>query len=109
LIFFFARLMRWLIVASGTRNARAISAVVRPPTARSVSASCGRQRRMAAQQQEDQRVVHAGHRFGIGHREPGNGVLTLSARGLVAPLIDPVRRRRPHQPSLKAMARLIST
>src|SRR5216684_1567217 len=35
-----ARLMRWAIVASGTRNAFAISAVVRPPTARSVRASC---------------------------------------------------------------------
>jgi hypothetical protein len=33
-----ARLMRWAIVASGTRNACAISAVVRPPTARNVSA-----------------------------------------------------------------------
>ena len=33
-----ARLIRCAIVASGTRNARAISAVVRPPTARSVSA-----------------------------------------------------------------------
>ena len=32
--------MRWAIVASGTRNALAISAVVRPPTARRVSASC---------------------------------------------------------------------
>ena len=35
-----ARLMRCAIVASGTRNAAAISAVVRPPTARSVSAIC---------------------------------------------------------------------
>ena len=34
----FARLMRCAIVDSGTRNALAISAVVRPPTARSVSA-----------------------------------------------------------------------
>jgi hypothetical protein len=34
-----ARLIRWAIVASGTRKARAISAVVRPPTARRVSAS----------------------------------------------------------------------
>ena len=34
----FARLIRCAIVASGTRNAFAISAVVRPPTARSVSA-----------------------------------------------------------------------
>jgi hypothetical protein len=35
-----ARLIRCAIVASGTKNARAISAVVRPPTARRVSASC---------------------------------------------------------------------
>jgi hypothetical protein len=35
-----ARLMRWAMVASGTRNARAIWAVVSPPTARSVSATC---------------------------------------------------------------------
>ena len=34
----FARLMRWAIVASSTRNAFAISVVVSPPTARSVSA-----------------------------------------------------------------------
>jgi hypothetical protein len=34
LIVCFARLIRCAIVASGTRNARAISAVVRPPTAR---------------------------------------------------------------------------
>ena len=34
----FARLIRWAIVASETRKALAISAVVRPPTARSVSA-----------------------------------------------------------------------
>jgi hypothetical protein len=33
-----ARLIRCAMVASGTRNALAISAVVRPPTARSVSA-----------------------------------------------------------------------
>jgi len=34
-----ARLIRWAIVASGTRNARAIWAVVRPPTARRVRAT----------------------------------------------------------------------
>jgi len=32
--------MRRVMVASGRRNARAISAVVRPPTARRVSAIC---------------------------------------------------------------------
>jgi len=36
----FALRIRWLIVASGTRYARAISAVLNPPTARSVSATC---------------------------------------------------------------------
>lgn len=35
-----ARLMRRVMVASGTRNARATSAVVRPPRARNVSAIC---------------------------------------------------------------------
>ena len=35
-----ARLIRLVMVPSGTRNARAISAVVRPPTARSVRAIC---------------------------------------------------------------------
>src|SRR5262249_37270122 len=34
-----ARTMRWATVASGTRNARAISSVVRPPSRRSVSAT----------------------------------------------------------------------
>jgi hypothetical protein len=36
----FARLMRRVMVSSGTRNARAISLVVRPPTARKVNAIC---------------------------------------------------------------------
>jgi hypothetical protein len=35
----FALLMRWPTVASGTRNALPISAVVSPPTARRVSAT----------------------------------------------------------------------
>ena len=35
-----ARLIRWATVASGTRKARAISAVVSPPTARRVRATC---------------------------------------------------------------------
>ena len=38
-IFFFARTIRWASVASGTRNARAISGVVRPPSVRRVSAT----------------------------------------------------------------------
>ena len=39
-IFRFARTSRCAIVASGTRNARAISSVVSPPSVRSVSATC---------------------------------------------------------------------
>ena len=39
-IFRFARTSRCAIVGSGTRNARAISSVVRPPSVRSVSATC---------------------------------------------------------------------
>jgi len=34
-----ARRIRWAMVASGTRKARAISAVVKPPTARKVGAT----------------------------------------------------------------------
>src|SRR2546428_3955851 len=34
-----ARTIRWAMVASGTRKARAISSVVRPPSRRSVSAT----------------------------------------------------------------------
>ena len=54
-----ARLIRWAIVASGTRYASAICRVVSPPTARSVSATADgrRQRRVAAPEQEQQRVV----------------------------------------------------
>ena len=57
----FARLMRLAMVDSGTRNAAAISAVVRPPTARRVSATCDvrGQRGVAAQHQQRQRVVVA--------------------------------------------------
>src|SRR4051794_20077706 len=40
LILRLARTSRCAIVASGTRNARAISSVVRPPSVRSVSATC---------------------------------------------------------------------
>jgi hypothetical protein len=38
-IFCFARVTRWAIVASLTRNARAISARLRPPSVRKVSAT----------------------------------------------------------------------
>ncbi len=54
-----ARTIRWAIVASGTRNARAISAVCRPPSSRSVSATwaSGDERRVAAQEHQPELVV----------------------------------------------------
>ena len=57
--------MRCAIVASGTRNARGDLAVVRPPTARRVSAICdgGGERGVAAQEQQRQRVVLVGRRL----------------------------------------------
>ena len=42
---FFARTMRCCMVATGTRNMRAISSVLRPPTMRSVSATCASRER----------------------------------------------------------------
>src|SRR3569832_2476026 len=46
---FFARTMRWAIVASLERNARAISSVVSPPMTRSVSAARASGERMGWQ------------------------------------------------------------
>jgi hypothetical protein len=59
-----ARLMRLAMVASGTRNARAISDVVSPPTARGVSASWEGTGSMgwAAHQQQGEGVVLTGGR-----------------------------------------------
>ena len=51
--------MRWAMVGSGTRNARAISSVVRPPSRRSVSATRASrgEHRMAGGEDEAQQVV----------------------------------------------------
>jgi hypothetical protein len=75
LIVFFARLIRWAIVCSGTRKAAAISAVVSPATARRVRAiaaagvSAGRQRRVAAHEHQQQGVVRlASARGSVGRR-----------------------------------------
>ena len=89
----FARLMRWAIVASGTRNALAISAVVSPPTARSVSAICDarRQRRVAAEQQERERVVVLARALGawrrralVGDRDRRGALLAPAPRDVAA-------------------------
>ena len=55
----FARTSRCAIVAAGTRNARAISSVSRPPSVRSVSATCASsgKRRMAAGEDQPEAIV----------------------------------------------------
>ena len=59
LIFALARLMRWAIVGSDTRKARAISGVVRPPNRRKGERHLGglRQGGMAAGEDEPEAVV----------------------------------------------------
>ena len=73
-----ARLIRRVIVASGTRNARAISAVLSPPTARSVSAICD-----------------AGDSAGWQHRNSRISVSSASAGGLVGGRGAPLLRQHP--------------
>ena len=98
-----ARLMRWAIVASGTRKARAISAVVRPPTARRVSASCDgrRERRVAAQEEQRQRVVVRRARSTSGSAVGARGgdvVLAPAAGAVAAQLVGQPPRRDGDQP-----------
>ena len=52
-----ARLIRWAIVASGTTNALAICAVVRPPTARRVRAILRRAVARPLQHRRQQRLL----------------------------------------------------
>ncbi len=95
-----ARLMRCAIVASGTRKALAISAVVRPPTARSVSASCdggdtaGWQQstsRSRVSSVSERRRRAASTAFEIEDRLLATATCALAAPGIHQP---PVRRPR---------------
>jgi len=98
-----ARLILAAIVASGTRKARAISAVVRPPTARSVRAvweaavSVGWQ----AQEQQDERVV--GVRYVLGNHLGGRRRLPLAACVVTAHLVDEPPGRDSHQPAARVV------
>ena len=74
-IFRLARVIRCAIVVSGTRNARAICAVVRPQTTRSVSAicACAGQRRVAAGEDQPQALVGLGLDGPLQLRQLGDG------------------------------------
>src|SRR5215217_7884710 len=99
LILRLARTSRWAIVASGTRNARAISVVVRPPSVRSVRATCPvqGQGRMAAGEDELQALVgDGGLVHGWGRRfEPAD---LLVEHPHAADAIDRAVARGGHEP-----------
>ncbi len=81
--------MRWAMVASGTRNAAAISRVVRPPTARSVRGIAAAGVRVGWQQRNIRISVSslARHRLlGCGQRQRRREHLT-AATGLVAAVL----------------------
>ena len=84
-----ARLMRCAIVASGTRNARAISAVVSPPTARSVSAICEAGESAGWQHRNSSVSVSSSS---AGGSSPGAGA-TASSAGASAAAVSSRRRR----------------
>ena len=105
----FARLIRWAIVASGTRNARAICAVVRPPTARSVSATCEagesagwqhRNRSVSVSSSSDDRVRLGRQGLQRLGREQGRCLrLALAPRRVAADLVGQAAGRDRDQPA----------
>jgi hypothetical protein len=66
-----ARLIRCAIVASGTKNPAAICAVVRPPTARSVSAIC--------EAGDSDGWQHRNSSVNVSSRPPGSSISGLGA------------------------------
>ena len=105
-----ARLIRWAIVASGTRKARAISAVVRPPTARRVSASWRRRATAPGWQHRNSRVsVSSSLRRGsssgrrrdelVGGTCAAVGVLAAAPRLVAAQLVGQPAGRDRDQPA----------
>jgi hypothetical protein len=111
--------MRWAMVASGTRNALAISAVVSPPTAdlgrrqpadgaqRERDRRRRRQRRMAAHEEHDQRVVPIGD-LGCRRLLPRREPLPVSPRLLAPPLVDQPPRRGLDEPPARMLRDSVS-
>ena len=108
----FARLIRWAIVASGTKNALAISAVVRPPTARSVSASCdaaesdGWQQRkssVSVSSSSGMRSSGPGRVERVGREQSGRSRLAPLAREVGAELIGHASGRHGDQPASRVV------
>ena len=108
-----ARLIRRVMVASGTRKARAISAVVRPPTARRVSAICEagdsdgwqhRNSRTSVSSDVGRRSRRRPRRQPfVGQRPAGDGVLAALPGLLAAQQIGQPARRDRDQPASRVV------
>ena len=107
LILCLPRLIRWAIVVSGTRNARAISAVESPPTARSVERHLRRrgEGRMGAEKEQGERVVVVRRLVArsrceelVGRRPTSRRLLAAPARVIATQFVDYPPRRDGHQP-----------
>ena len=110
---FFARLIRCAMVASGTRNARAICAVLKPATARNVSAtwegggSAGWQHSSRSVSESSRSTSLASSAGGatqvFGRRTTSNVLLTVGSGLPAAPLIHQPARGDGDQPTLRVV------
>ena len=85
--------MRWAMVGSGTRKARAISGVERPPSSRSVKATWASGASAGWQQvniEPESIVLHGGFLFGLGRQLGGRALAWRSCRRIPA---EPVEAR----------------
>ena len=98
-----ARLILAAIVASGTRNARAISAVVRPPTARSVRAVWEAAVSVGWQHRNSRTSVSSVPGTSSGGTSVAVGRLPLAARVVTAHLVDEPPGRDSHQPAARVV------
>ena len=107
-----ARLIRCAMVVSGTRNARAICSLLRPATARRVSAtwdgglSAGWQHSSSkvseSSRDDDVDVGRLGNEV-FGRHAPREQLLAVCAGTVTAPLVDVAARGHSDQPALGAL------
>ena len=112
LIFRFARESRRFIVSSGTRNARAISSVRSPPSARKVSATCASRPSEGWQQVKISSSRSSGNvvllhlvLHGLGHLEQAR---LLGERAVAAQAVDRAVASRDRQPRARIRRRAVA-
>ena len=107
-----ARTMRCAMVDSGTRNERAICAVVRPATARKVSATCDgllsdgwQHNSITASVSSRSTDASSGPTVPIARPRVGHALLAPGAGAVGAQPVDEPARRHPNQPGLRVVGR----